>query len=181
MISLAFLAGLLALDPTLEVTSTVDPKIFDVPTVAVFTRDNRADQDWWLLTTTGGPHRAVLYIDANTLVGGDGSKLVWLERVYETESEYGAKRSRSRVEVDCQAKLIGARELRSINTEGALLPKYTAIIGKAEMTPVPPGTAYSNVLAFVCDGKRNFDHLSLDKTPLTDSPEVFRVLDQRKK
>jgi hypothetical protein len=138
-----------------------------------------APSDWWLLSTTGGDYRTVLYIDANSLSENNGRKLVWLERVYETRSEYGAKRSRSRVEVDCATRLVGSRELRSFDNKGGEVPGYTAVIDKVEMTPVPPGTVYQSVLAFVCDGKRDYDHLAADVTPLSDSSEVFNLLRKR--
>lgn len=182
MTKLLLIAGLVALAPTPEAPPTVKPEIFDAPTVAVLhgNYENLGVSDWWLLTTTGGDRRAVLYIDANSLAESNGRKLVWLERVYETKSVYGAKRSRSRVEVDCGTRLVGARELRSFDDRGGEVPGYTAIIAKAEMTPVAPGTVYENVLSFICDGKRSYDHLPAEKTPLSDSPEVFKLLDQRK-
>ena len=182
MIKFLLTAGLVGVVSTPEAPTTVPSEIFDVPTVAVL-RDGFQDtgnSDWWLLTTSGGEHRAVLYIDANSLSESSGRKLVWLERVYETKSEYGVKRSRSRIEVDCSTRRIGARELRSFDENGAEVPRYTAIIPKAEMTPVPSGTVYENVLSFVCDGKRRYDHLPAEKTPLSDSAEIFQLLDQRK-
>lgn len=135
--------------------------------------------DWWLLSVVSEHPRTILYIDAGSLVESGASKLVWLERVYETRSEYGAKRSRSRVEVDCGQKLIGTKELRSYDDKGEELHDYAAVIKVPELTPVPSGTIYESVLSFVCDGARDFDNLPSDRSPLSDSPEVFALMDER--
>lgn len=135
--------------------------------------------DWWLLSVVSEDPRTVLYIDAGSLVESGANKLVWLERVYETRSEYGAKRSRSRVEVDCGRRLIGTKELRSYNDKGDELPDYTAVIKIPELTPVAGGTIYESVLSFVCDGERDFDNLPSDRSPLSDAPEVFALMDER--
>ena len=170
-----------ALAPASEAPTTVDPKIFDVPTVEILSSGYSGHENWWLLTTTGGDYRTVLYIDANSLSEVGGLHRVWLERVYENLSKYGAKRSRSRVDVDCEARRIGAKELRSFDNLGNELPGYKAVIEKPKLTPVPAGTVYENVLAFLCDGKRNYDHLKADRTPLSDAPEVFILLNERER
>lgn len=135
--------------------------------------------DWWLLSVVSEDPRTVLYIDAGSLVQSGANKLVWLERVYETRSEYGAKRSRSRVEVDCGRQMIGAKELRSYDDKGEELHDYAAVIKVPELTPVPSGTIYESVLSFVCDGARDFDNLPSDRSPLSDAPEVFALMDER--
>jgi hypothetical protein len=180
--SVFLLAGVLAaLASASEAPTTVDPKIFDVPTVEVLSHDYSGHEDWWLLTTTGSDHRTVLYIDANSRSDVSGRHRVWLERVYENLSKYGAKRSRSLVEVDCRARLVGAKELRSFDDKGQEVPGYNAVIEKPELAPVPADTVYENVLFFLCDGKRSYDHLKADKTPLRDAPEVFAILNERER
>jgi hypothetical protein len=135
--------------------------------------------DWWLLSVTPDDPRTVLYIDAGSFVENGVNQLVWLERVYETRSEYGAKRARSRVEVDCKKRLIGAKELRSYDEVGAELPGYTAVIKDPELTPVPSDTIYESVPSFVCDGLRDYDNLPSNISPLSDAAEVFSLMDAR--
>jgi hypothetical protein len=134
--------------------------------------------DWWLLTTSKNP-TVILYIDAASLEPVSAGKLVWLERVYETRSAEGAKRSQSRVIVDCARRLIGPHTLRSEDEAGRTMADLSATVTHPEMTPVPPGTVYEDVLSFVCDGKRSYDHVEAGQTPLSDSVEVFRILRAR--
>jgi hypothetical protein len=135
-----------------------------------------AAADWRLLTTSNDNGRVVLYIDAASLEDSGGRKLVRLERVHETKSEHGAKQAMSRIAIDCAKRLIGPRELRSWDDEGRELHDLSALIEAPEMTEVPPGTVYEDVLAFVCERNREYDHLADDLTPLSDAPEVFKLM-----
>jgi len=134
--------------------------------------------DWWLLTTSHDPNVA-LYIDAASIAPSAAGKLVWLERVYETRSNEGAKRAQSHVIVDCAKRLIGPHALRSEDEAGRTMEDLTVTVRAPEMTPVPAGTVYEEVLRFVCDGRRGYDHLASGLTPLADSVDVFRILRER--